>query len=247
MLLTILSFSFVPATSTAQQPTATINALSGDVLVSGQTATVGTVLQAGDTIQTQAGASVVLELSDGSEIQLGENTQINIDDLTQTATGARISRVKLLWGRVWTMLSPQHQLEGSAFDIETPNALVGVKFSQPDVEVSYDLEKEETVAFAYTVALMATNLLTGETMLVPVGSTVIITGMTIKVIAGIVAGAGTASSGPTSASSAGTGSSGMSTVTKTAIGLGVAAAAAGGVIAVAASVSDDGETAEGVC
>jgi hypothetical protein len=177
---------------------------------------------------------VVLALSDGSEIQLGENTQINIDDLMQTATGARVSRVKLLWDRIRAMLSPQHQLEGSAFDIETPNALIGVKFSQPDVEVSYDLEKEKTVAFAYTVALMATNLLTGETMLVPVGSTVIITGMTIKVVAGIVTGAGTIGA---EGAGAGTGTAGIGTGKMIAIGAG-ALAAVGGIAAVAGGGGD---------
>jgi len=74
-LLAVFSFSFAPSISMAQQPTATISALSGEVLVSGQSATVGTALRTGDTIQTQAGASAVLELSDGSKIQLGENTQ----------------------------------------------------------------------------------------------------------------------------------------------------------------------------
>ncbi len=98
LLLTMFSLSFVPSVSFAQQPTATLSALSGDVLVSGQAATVGTALRAGDTIQTQAGASAVLALPDGSEIQLGEKTQINIDDLSQTATGARASSIKLLAG-----------------------------------------------------------------------------------------------------------------------------------------------------
>ena len=95
MLLAAFSFSFAPAVSFAQQPTATIKALNGNVLVSGQTAKTGAVLHTGDTLQTQAGASVVLTLSDGSEIQLGEKTQINIADLAQTATGARVSSIKL--------------------------------------------------------------------------------------------------------------------------------------------------------
>ncbi len=118
-LLAIFSFSFVPSASFAQQPTATISALSGDVLVSGQAATVGTALRTGDTIQTQAGASAVVALSDGSEIQLGEKTQINIDDLSQTGTGARASSIKVLAGWLRALLSPGHQQEGSSFIIET--------------------------------------------------------------------------------------------------------------------------------
>ena len=72
LLLVIFSCSFAPSVSMAQQPTATISALSGEVLVSGQSVTVRTALRAGDTIQTQAGASAVLELSDGSEIHFGD-------------------------------------------------------------------------------------------------------------------------------------------------------------------------------
>jgi len=235
-----------PSASFAQQPTATIKTLSGNVLVSGQAATIGTTLRAGDTIQTQAGASAVLELSDGSEIQLGENTQINIDNLTQTATGARVSYIKLLAGRLRAFLSSEHQQEGSSFTIETPNAQLGVKFSEPDIEVSYNPESVETVGIAHTVELMAKNLLTDEEVLVPVGSTVIIVGTTVKIVAGILAiaratEAGTAGVGATSAGTSSTGSSGMGTGTKVALGLG-AAAAAGGAVALATSAGDGGES-----
>jgi len=229
--------------SFAQQPTATIRTLSRDVLVSGQAAAVGTILQAGDTIQTQVGASVVLELSDGSEIHLGENTQINIADLSQTATGARVSSIKLLAGRLRALLSPGHQQEGSSFTIETPNAQVGVKFSEPDIEVSYNVEKAETVGIAHTIELIATNLLTGETKLVSVGSSVIIIGMMMKVIAGTTAAAIAAG---TETAAAGT-ATGIGKGTMIAIGAG-AAAAAGGIAAAAASAGDggDSETAESI-
>jgi hypothetical protein len=234
LLLIVLSFSFAPSISSAQQPTATIKTLSGNVLVSGQAATVGTALRAGETIQTQAGASAVLELSDGSELHLGEKTQITVAELTQTATGARVSRMKLLWGRVRAFLSPQHQIEESSFNIETPNALIGVKFSEPDIEVSYSLEKAETVGIAHTVELLAKNLLTNEDVLVPVGSTVIITSTTTKVIAGILAIAESTGTGTTGTGSASTGSTGMGTGKKVALGVG-AAVAAGGIVAVAIS------------
>ena len=126
LLLVIFVSSFAPAVSFAQQPTAAISALSGNVLVSGQTAKTGAVLRSGDTLQTQAGASVVLRLSDGSEIQFGEKTQINIADLAQTSTGARVSTIKLLAGWLRAKLSAEHQRQGSAFTVETPNAQIGV-------------------------------------------------------------------------------------------------------------------------
>lgn len=271
LLLTSVCLSFAPSVSMAQQPTATITALSGEVLVSGQAATVGAVLSAGDSLQTQAGASVVLELSGGSEIRIGENTEISLRELTQTVSGARISLLSLLAGRLRALLSPAHQHEGSAFTVETPNAQIGAKFSQPDIEVSYDPAKQETVGIAHTVALVATNLLTGETKIVPVGSTVIISGLTIKIIAGIVGAAGssgstssgaisseagtsgtgspatgTSGAGTTATETAGTGAAAAGTTagisTGTLVAIGVGVAAVGGGAAVAASSSgDEGE------
>jgi hypothetical protein len=133
-----VSTFYFPFEGVAQQPTATIRALKGTVLVNGQPQGEGTVLRAQDIIETQAGSSLVLELSDGSQLELGENTQVDIAELSQTATGARRSRVKLAWGWIRARLSPGHQKEGSSFDVETPNALAGVKFSDPWFEVSYD-------------------------------------------------------------------------------------------------------------
>ena len=167
----VLMVLCVSSSVNAQQPTATLSSLSGNVLVSFQgqeatPATSGTELQPGDIIQTQAGAEVVLTLSDGSELLLGENTNLDISALSsQPETGVRTSRVKLLWGRVRALLSPNHQQEGSSFTIETPNALVGVKFSQPDVEVIHSPPRT-TVVCSYTVDVSVTNLITGETILI---------------------------------------------------------------------------------
>src|SRR4030042_564289 len=113
ILLAAFFVSFMPVAGIAQSPTATIQSLSGAVLASGQPVTVGAVLNAGDTIETQAGAAAVLALSDGSILRLGENTQINLSDLTQTATGARGSWLKLLRGRIRALLSPDPQKAGS--------------------------------------------------------------------------------------------------------------------------------------
>jgi hypothetical protein len=168
MVLTVFCVSFGVS---AQQPTATISSLSGNALVSFQgqeaiPATIGAELRPGDIIQTQAGTEIVLTLSDGSELLLGENANLDISALSaQPETNIRTSRVKLLWGRVRAFLSPNHQQEGSSFTIETPNALVGVKFSQPDVEVIHSPPKT-TVACSYTFDASVTNLVTGETVLI---------------------------------------------------------------------------------
>jgi hypothetical protein len=117
-----------------------------------------------------SGAEVVLALSDGSELQLEEETSLDIAVLVEEAdTGARTSRIKLLWGQVRAMLSPGHQKEGSSFDVETPNALVGVKFSQPVIEVGYDPETDTTTVDAQTVDVVVTNLKTQRIELIRKG------------------------------------------------------------------------------
>jgi hypothetical protein len=54
LLLVIFISSLVPSVSSAQQPTATISALSGMVLVNGQEKGKDTVLNAGDVLEIQA-------------------------------------------------------------------------------------------------------------------------------------------------------------------------------------------------
>lgn len=176
----------------AQQPTATLVYLEGQAVVFDQggapvAAVEGMVLSSGDKLETQAGADVVLQLSDGSELELGEHTSISIDTLLQhQSTGARTSRIKLWWGRIRSFLAPGHQVEGSAYEVQTPNALVGVKFSQPDTEVVYDPETNKTLAIAYQFDLVMTNLLTGETLLIPEGQTGVAQGTIIESIPRIV-------------------------------------------------------------
>lgn len=162
---------FAPVVS-AQQPTATITALNGNVVASVEgkevKAELEMVLTEKDTIQTQAGAAATVTLSDGSAIQLGENTTITIEVLFHSPdTAARKSGLKLLYGRIRAFLSFGHQKEGSDFTVETPNAQVGVKFSQPDIEVSYNPETKTTIIIGYTVDVIVTNLVTKEIKRMP--------------------------------------------------------------------------------
>ncbi len=176
-LLSLLCF---PALVSAQPPTATISSVSGTVLVSMQgkapgAATVGMVLHAGDIIETQAGAQAELTLSEGSELRLRPNTKIDIAALTQRPkTKARKSRIKLLYGKLRTFLSPGHQEEGSSFEIETPNALAGVKFSQPDFEGEYIPETKTSIFRWYTVGGSVLNAVTKERKGVPKGHQAIV-------------------------------------------------------------------------
>lgn len=222
-LLAFFFCSFLPSVSIAQQQeTVTISTLQGTVLVNNHTEQEGAVLKAGDVIETMANAFVILELSDESTVRLDEKTKLDIAVLIQQPeTEVRTSRLKLLYGRIRVLLSGGHQREGSAFTVETPNAHLGVKFSQPMIEVRYDPNKQETIGIAYTVEIEATNLISGEIVLVPVGSTVIINSDEMKVLAFIL-------------------KDGMGMGTKIAIGVGAVVVAGAGIALAAGSGGDSG-------
>lgn len=177
--------------ATAQQPTAAIVAMDGEVVAifgNGTSApgSIGLTLFQADSIQTKAGAFAVLELSDGSQLELGENTNILMEQLAvEPYSQARVSRVKLWWGKMRAGLSPGHQQAGAAFDIQTPNSLVGVKFSKPDLEVEFDASSNTTRVFAYTVDLVVLNLLSGVSQTVVAGTGALVVGNGIQLLSQI--------------------------------------------------------------
>lgn len=163
----------------AQEPIVTVTMFSGHVNITlqGQTPVavkVNDILRAGDTITTLTGAQAVLKLSEGSELHVGPRTTLDIAVLLQRQNGARVSKIKLLNGQVRSFLVPNHQKKGSAFTIETPNATVGVKFSQPDIEVIYNSETQTTYVYPYTTDVIVRNLLTKEVKRVQAGGQAII-------------------------------------------------------------------------
>lgn len=260
MLLGIIGSMMYSGSAFAQQPTATIVYLEGRAVVFDQggtpvAAVEGMVLSQGDKLETQAGADVVLQLSDGSELDLGENTSISIDTLLQNqTTGARTSRIKLWWGSIRSFLAPGHQAEGSAYEVQTPNALVGVKFSQPDSEVAYDPQANKTLAIAHQFDLILTNLLTAETLLIPEGQTGIVQGLLLEIIPRIMqpaadVGAGTeqspvSSEQPAQMAEASREAQGWSGRNVAAVGLGAAAVAGGVTAFIAQSEQDDDEDSD---
>lgn len=160
-------------TGNAQQPTAILTDFSGTVEISIQgkapiAPTAGMTLRAGDSLQTQAGASVVLTFSEGSELRLGQNTKLDLATLAQRPqTGARQSRIKLWYGQLRAFLSPGHQKAGSSFDVETLNAVGGVKFSHPDFEAEYLPETKTSIFRWYTVGGTVVNTVTKERRGIP--------------------------------------------------------------------------------
>lgn len=184
----LLGLCLTASFASAQQPTATISSLEEEVFLSFQGGTpisgiTGTVLRAGDSIRTYSGASTMLSLSDGSKLELGENTNLILSLLAKEPSKVRLN---LEWGRVRGILSPAYQAEGSSFSVQTPNALVDVKSSELDAEVLYDPEIQTTTVLAHEFDLRVINLLTGVELQIPRGHSGIIHDGVIQEVAKII-------------------------------------------------------------
>jgi hypothetical protein len=119
--------------SAQSQVLASIESVNGIVKVSLQgqgevRARTGMDLQAGDILRTEVGGRLTLKLSDGSRLELGEDTRLDVTELSLT-TRTKSSLFKLVWGRIRAVIAQPYKTPGSRFEVETPNALAGVKFT----------------------------------------------------------------------------------------------------------------------
>ena len=188
LFIALLALCAPASSSSAQQATATIGSLEEEVFLSFQGGTPisginGTVLRSGDSIRTYSKAAVMLSLSDGSKLNLGENTNLTLSMLEKEPSKVRL---ELRWGRVRGILSPAYQTEGSSFSVQTPNALVDVKSSELDAEVLYDPEIQTTTVLAHEFDLRVINLLSGIELQIPRGHSGIIRDGVIQEVAKII-------------------------------------------------------------
>src|SRR5260370_13754551 len=86
-----------------------------------QAAAVGATLHEGDTVQTQAGGRVEIELPAGSVIRLGEGSKLRLT----AAQPEKAFSARLFLGNFWTKV---HKLvAGETFQVETENGVAGVR------------------------------------------------------------------------------------------------------------------------
>lgn len=182
MMLIIFCLSAVPLTALAQQ--IAVTAVTGTLLLNGQECQQGAIVTEGALLETLADETAIVELSDGSRFEIGEQTRLSVAKTVQTATATTIIRLKLTHGWVRAKPGQDAQAEGFIFDIETPNALIGVKLAKSDIEVGYAEQQQETVAIAYSADVRAEHLLSGEERSVPQGSTVLVQAESIQILEG---------------------------------------------------------------
>lgn len=101
-------------------------------------AELGTTAPDGYRIVTNAGAQATLTFPDASQIRIREMSVLKLNGFARNSrTNTRGMLISLYAGCVRVLLSQTYQARESFFEIRTPNALVSLHFSQPDVEVIY--------------------------------------------------------------------------------------------------------------
>lgn len=138
--LLILAVVWFPATSA--KAALTPQAMSGtvEVLVAGEQSwkplTAAMQIKGGDQIRTNPGSSVELWFDDGSLVRLEEATQLVISELEiSIARKTRIARFSLQTGTVFAKITKLGFTE-SLCEIETPGAVVDMKFAEVEVIAS---------------------------------------------------------------------------------------------------------------
>ena len=100
----------------------------------------GMELVAGTTIRTGAGARCLLKMSDGTQLQVGQNTAMQIQQIAQENDGTRMVKIRMpvgaMWANVKKLVTPE-----SKFEIETPMLTVAVRGTLFEVEAVAEATK----------------------------------------------------------------------------------------------------------
>jgi hypothetical protein len=130
------------SSAAAQAVAGSISALTGTATITRGGATIpaanGLAVQVGDRIVTGAGSNVSVTLSDGSQIEVTDSSNLTIDENTLNPDGSRAStKVSLLGGMVRSLV---RSTPGRApnFVVHTPNAVASARGTSYDVDYHKD-------------------------------------------------------------------------------------------------------------
>jgi ferric-dicitrate binding protein FerR (iron transport regulator) len=107
-------------------PASKILAATGDVTVKskdgGRLGKTGTILAAGETVETAAGATAVIELPDGSKLKLRESSSLAV---TLPSGKSQVTEAFLAFGSAFAKVTKR--LAGQQFNVRTPTAVAAVR------------------------------------------------------------------------------------------------------------------------
>jgi ferric-dicitrate binding protein FerR (iron transport regulator) len=133
----ILCLLIVPA-AWAQSVAGSITAISGTATIARGGATIpaayGAKVDVGDRIVTGAGSNVTVTLTDGSQIEITDSSNLTFDQNTLNADGTRAStKLSLLTGLVRSLVRSTAGTPPN-FEVHTPNAVASARGTDYEVD-----------------------------------------------------------------------------------------------------------------
>ncbi len=124
--------------ASAQTAAGSISAITGAATITRGAATIpaayGTKIDVGDRIVTGAGSNVTVTLTDGSQIEVTDSSNLTIDENTLNPDGTRAStKVSLLSGLVRSLVRSTPGTPPN-FEVHTPNAVASARGTNYDVD-----------------------------------------------------------------------------------------------------------------
>jgi hypothetical protein len=137
VIFAVASLCAVPQ-AWAQTVAGSISALTGSATITRGGATFpaadGAKVEVGDRIVTGTGSNVAVALSDGSQIEVTDSSNLTIDENTLNPDGSRAStRVSLLTGMVRSLVRSTAGTPPN-FEVHTPNAVASARGTSFDVD-----------------------------------------------------------------------------------------------------------------
>ena len=122
----------------AQTVAGSISAITGSATITRGAATIpaayGTKIDVGDRIVTAAGSNATVTLTDGSQIEVTDSSNLTIDENTLNPDGTRAStKVSLLSGLVRSLVRSTPGTPPN-FEVHTPNAVASARGTSYDVD-----------------------------------------------------------------------------------------------------------------
>ena len=130
LLFALVILGFAPRAQ-AQTVAGTVTAISGTATINRSGATIpaafGTKVDVGDRIVTDAASSVTITLTDNSQIELTDSSNLTIDENTLNASGSRSStKLSLLNGLVRSLVQTTPGTPPN-YEVHTPNAVASAR------------------------------------------------------------------------------------------------------------------------
>jgi ferric-dicitrate binding protein FerR (iron transport regulator) len=137
LIFAVVSLGFAPQ-ARAQTVAGSITAISGTATIERSGATLpaayGTKVDVGDRIITAASSSLTITLTDNSQIELTDSSNLTIDENTLNAGGSRAStKLSLLNGLVRSLVQTTPGTPPN-YEVHTPNAVASARGTDYDVD-----------------------------------------------------------------------------------------------------------------